>query len=138
MIRFDRSVNIFGVGRSYQSENMLCSSVGKSVSLGLDKSYAAKGKDMQDLMAFDDAAVVLPHNGNYPLPCTDAFRTVPVIGSCHVGLGFSGSTELQVIEKKEALLVVRTSLWEMFGVKIPSWLVVLLHLHQLLLLLMLL
>jgi len=49
------------------------------VSFGLDKSYAAKGKDMLDLMTLDDAAVVSPHNGNYPLPRTDAFRTVPVM-----------------------------------------------------------
>ena len=60
---------------------------------GLVKSNTISGIDMLDSGALDDAAVVLPHTGNYPIPSTDAFRTVPVEGSCHVGLGSSGSND---------------------------------------------
>ncbi len=73
-----------------------CRLVGKSVSTGHDKSYTIYGKDMLVPVALDDAAVVCPHNDNYPLPSTDAFRMVLVHGSCLVGLGSSGSTDLCV------------------------------------------
>jgi len=75
--------------------NLCCKSVGKLVHWGHCKPKTTSGIDMHDPRALDDAAVVWPHNDNYPLP-TDTFRTVLVHGSCCVGLGSSGSTGLHL------------------------------------------
>jgi len=64
------------------------------VNRGLVKSNTIYGIDMLDSGALDDAAIVLPHTGNCPSLNTNAFRTVPVAGSCHVGSGSGGSNDL--------------------------------------------
>ncbi len=76
--------------------NLCCKSVGKLVHWGHCKPKTTSGIDMHDPGALDDATVVWPHNDNYPLLSTDAFRMVPVHGSCCVGLGSSGSTGLHL------------------------------------------
>ena len=85
-----------GMGSVSNLCNLCCKSVGKSVHWGHCEPKTTSGIDMHDPGALDDAAVVWPHNDNYPLPSTDTFRMVPVHGSCCVGLGSSGSTGLHL------------------------------------------
>jgi len=76
--------------------NLGCRSVGKLVHWGHCEPTTTSGIDMHDPRALDDATVVWPHNDNYALLSTNTFRMVPVHGSCHVGLGSSGSTGLHL------------------------------------------
>jgi len=78
------------------SHNLECKSAGKSVHQGHVKSNTTSGIDMLDPGALDDDAVVWPHNDNCPLPSTNFYRTVLAYGSCHVGWGSSGSTDLHL------------------------------------------
>jgi len=76
--------------------NLGCRSAGKSMHWGHGKPTTTSGIDMHDPGALDDATVVWPHNDNCPLLSTDFYRMVLVHGSCHVGLGSSGSHGLHL------------------------------------------
>ena len=87
--------DVVQLGKTVTLATDYCGLAGKSVISGHVKSYTKSGKDMLVPVSLDNATVVRPHNDNYPLPSTD-FGMVLVHGSCRVGLGSSGSTDLQV------------------------------------------